>query len=260
MRIVAVDDEELLLEKLTDAIHKAEPEAEVVAFSRGSKLLAYVEDHPCDVAFLDIQMPGMKGVELARYLKDINPKLNIIFVTSFSDYKADAMDVRASGYIEKPVSAKKIRTELDDLRYEIQPKADTLLRIQCFGNFDVFDSHNAPVHFSRSKAKELFAYLVSRAGARCTTRELMGILFEDEAMTLKSRNYFQQIVSAMMKSLRTVGAEAVVQREYQNYSINTALVDCDYYRFREMDAAVVNSYMGEFMIQYSWAEFYTDFF
>lgn len=260
MRIVAVDDEELLLEKLTDAIHEAEPEAEVVAFSRGSKLLAYVEDHPCDVAFLDIQMPGMKGVELARYLKEINPKINIIFVTAYSHYKGDAMDLRASGYLEKPVSTEKVREELDNLRYQVTPRADAPLHVQCFGNFDVFDRNNTPVHFARSKSKELFAYLISRAGARCTTRELMGILFEDDSLSLKNRNYFQQIVSSMMKSLRDVGAEQVVQRAYQNYSINTALVDCDYFRFRNMDAGAVNAYMGEFMVQYSWAEFYTDFF
>jgi len=58
-------------------------------------------------------MRGMTGVEVAKKLKEINPKMNIIFVTGFSDYKGDAMDMKASGYIMKPVTAEEVKAELD---------------------------------------------------------------------------------------------------------------------------------------------------
>lgn len=94
-------------------------------------------------------MRGMNGVELARRLKEINPKMNIIFVTGYSEYAGEAMSLHASGYIMKPVSKAKVEKELADLRFPIIPKNDALLRVQCFGNFDVFTPDGEHVHFER---------------------------------------------------------------------------------------------------------------
>ncbi len=79
------------------------PDADVEGFEDQDELLEEAEKNGCDVVFLDIHMPGMNGVEVAKRLKEINRKMNIIFVTGFSDYKGDAMDMKASGYIMKPV-------------------------------------------------------------------------------------------------------------------------------------------------------------
>ena len=61
-------------------------------------------------------MRGMNGVEVAKRLKEANPKMNIIFVTGFSEYNGDAMDMKASGYIMKPVTKADVERELSDLR------------------------------------------------------------------------------------------------------------------------------------------------
>ena len=73
-----------------------------------------MKNTPADIAFLDINMRGMTGVELAKKLKDLCPKINIIFVTGYEEYKGDAMDLRASGYILKPVTKEQIDKELTD--------------------------------------------------------------------------------------------------------------------------------------------------
>lgn len=83
-------------------------------------------------------MRGMTGVELAKKLKDAYPKINIIFVTGFDQYTGEAMKMHASGYIMKPVTAEKVKEEMENLRNPIEPLSDKLLRVQCFGNFDVF--------------------------------------------------------------------------------------------------------------------------
>ena len=103
MRILCLDDEPLALKMLEAAIREAKSDAEVTAFRKQADLLEDAKQNGCDVAFLDIHMRGMNGVEVAKRLKEINPKMNIIFVTGFSDYKGDAMDMKASGYIMKPV-------------------------------------------------------------------------------------------------------------------------------------------------------------
>jgi two-component SAPR family response regulator len=261
MRILCLDDEELALQMLEICVKKARPEAEVWSFDDQDALLEDAEESGCDVAFLDIHMRGMNGVEVAKRLKGINPRMNIIFVTGFSEYKGDAMDVKASGYIMKPVTVQKVERELDDLRYvSMVPKKEALLRVQCFGNFDVFTPDGKPVHFDRSKAKEVFAYLVHRHGSSCSTREIAAALFEDEPYEKKQQSYLQTLIAVMMKALRAVGAEEAVNKDYNALAVNTEVLDCDYYRFAELDAGAVNAYSNEYMSQYYWAEFMTDDF
>ena len=257
MRILCLDDEELALQMLEMSVKKAAPEAEVWSFDDQDDLLEDAAESGCDVAFLDIHMRGMTGVEVAKRLKDINPKMNIIFVTGFSEYKGDAMDMKASGYIMKPVTVDEVREELDNLRYpmHMKPKSNALLRVQCFGNFDVFTPAGDHVRFERSKSKEVFAFLVSKHGSSCTVREIYAVIFEDEAYEQKLQNLLQTYIYAMIKSLKAVGADSVIVKSYNAFAVNPDLLDCDYYRFKELDAAAVNSYECEFMSQYPWADF-----
>ena len=233
MKILCLDDEQLALQMLEMCVKKVKPDAEVLAFDDQDDLLEEAEKNGCDVAFLDIHMRGMNGVEVAKRLKQSNPKMNIIFVTGFSEYKADAMDMRASGYIMKPVTKEEVARELEELRFPIIPKNDALLKVQCFGNFDVFLPDGTPVHFERSRSKEIFAYLVHRHGSSCSTREIAAALFD---------------------------AQKAVNKSYNALSVNPAVLDCDYYRFAELDAGAVNAYANEYMSQYYWADFmFNDF-
>ncbi len=260
MRILCLDDEELALRMLETCVREVKPDAEVEGFDDQDELLEAAEKSGCDVAFLDIHMRGMTGVEVAKRLKEINPKMNIIFVTGFSEYKGDAMDMKASGYIMKPVTKEEVAEELDNLRFPIIPKKNAKLRIQCFGNFDVFTPDGEHVRFERSKAKEVFAYLVHRHGSSCTLREIFAVIFEDEPYEKKLQNLLQTYIYAMIKSLKGIGAEDVIVRSYNALAVNPDLLDCDFYRFKELDAGAVNAYECEYMNQYSWADFlFNDF-
>ena len=243
MRILAADDEPLALDMLADAICEAAPDAQIETFLKPSALLLFAKEHPADVAFLDIRMRGMTGIDLAKRLKELQPGLNIVFVTGYEEYAGDAMAMHASGYIRKPVTAGKVRAELTDLRRPILPVEKARLRIKCFGNFDVYTPDGAALRFERTKAKELLAYLVYRAGASCSIKEIAAVLFEDGAYDKKQQGYVQKIISSLMQSLRSAGAEAVIEKTYNSMSVNAALVDCDYYRFAVLDAAAVNVFI-----------------
>ena len=154
MRILCLDDEELALQMLELSIQKAKPDADVTAFDDQDELLEDAKKNGCDIAFLDIHMRGMNGVELAKHLKEINPKMNIIFVTGFSEYAGEAMSLHASGYIMKPVSKKqRSKRSLQTCASPSCRKSDALLKVQCFGNFDVFTPNGEHVRFERSKGK-----------------------------------------------------------------------------------------------------------
>ena len=74
MKILAADDEALALEMMTDAIREAYPDAIVYEFRSPSQLFAFARGTACDIAFLDICMRGISGVELARELKKCPPR------------------------------------------------------------------------------------------------------------------------------------------------------------------------------------------
>lgn len=177
MLIYIADDEPMLLGDLRDAVSAAAPTAQIKEFEWAQPLLGEIntqKDSP-DVAFLDIEMPEMSGLELARELKRTSPLTKLVFVTGFTQYAVEAFSLHADGYVMKPVSVEKNRAELDNL-FRASP-AETLkrLRVQCFGNFEVF-LDGEPMRFQYRKTKELLAYLVNRRGAMCSNGEIMAAL------------------------------------------------------------------------------------
>ena len=177
MKIIALDDEELALEGLMDAIRACAPNAELHGFSYAEDVLVFLRDHSCDVAFLDVEMAGLNGVELAEQLKLRNPDVNLIFATGFSSYQGSAFALHASGYLMKPITAEKVKRELDNLRRPVPE--EKRIQVQCFGNFEVY-LDGIPLEFKYHKTKELLAYLVDRKGALCTNGEIITNLFGDD--------------------------------------------------------------------------------
>ena len=120
MVIIAVDDERLAVDSIIKSIRSVAPGAEVYGFRSGVSVLDFLESHPGDVAFLDIEMRDMNGMDLAAQIRRRFPRMNIVFTTGYSRYAGRAFDVRASGYILKPITAEKIRNELENLRYPVR--------------------------------------------------------------------------------------------------------------------------------------------
>ena len=254
MLIFALDDEPLQLECLVDAIREADPGAEVRAFGYADAALQTIaREGLCpDVVFTDIEMPGMTGLALAQALGEASPKTNVIFVTGFRQYAPEAYMLYASGYVMKPVDAERVREELNHLRFSVADAHP--IRIQCFGNFEVF-SHGKPVVFARKKAKELLAYLVDRQGAGVTIAEAAGILWEDSPYSRSRQRQMQYVITDMLQSLSAANAETIVIRFHSTLSVDPSKFDCDLNAFLAGDPAAKQAYRGEYMIQYSWAEF-----
>ena len=80
-------------------------------------------------------------------------------------------------------------------------------------------------------------------------------MFEDSAYNRSEKSYFQNIVADLRCTLKKAGAGEVICKTYNNLSVNTDKIDCDYYHFLEGDVKTINQYNGEFMTNYSWAEF-----
>ncbi len=253
MKILAVDDEIMQLKMLERAIKTAVSGAEPVCFENPKTALEWAIANSPEIAFCDLKMPLMSGIELAKELKRHFPMINIIFVTGFyKEYAAAAAPLRYSGYLQKPVTANAVKLEMDNLRFPIEHKTDsTKLTVKCFGNFEVM-MNSKPLEFKYSKTKEMFAYLIDRKGAQVNGNDILAALYEDDSPNYKS--HLRNCVADLKNTLREVNAEEVFIKGFNRYSVDVKLVDCDYYDWEKGEAYAVRAFRGEYMSQYSWAE------
>lgn len=255
MNVLAVDDIKIVLEEECELLREVVPDCRICACTCVADALEWARKETLHVALLDIELgdSNMDGIMLAKELKELQPELHIIFVTAFRKYALDAFSVHATGYLLKPMQKKHLERELTFLYGEVSnPKKR--VRVQTFGNFEVWVDDKM-LSFGRQKSKELFAYLVERKGAGVTTREACAILFEDGVYDISRKSNFQNIVADMRSTLKRVGAEDIICKAYNYMAVDVEKIDCDYYRFLKGDAKAINQYNGEFMVNYSWAEF-----
>ena len=249
MIVIAVDDERFALENLADSIRQASPNAQIHPFRYPEDALDFAKENDLDVAFLDVEMVGMNGVELAERLKLYHPDVNIIFSTGYGHYRDAAFDLHASGYLTKPITPEKVKKELDNLRRPVRDSKR--VRIRAFGNFEVYlDGY--PVSFKYSKTKEMLAYLVDRKGALCTNGEIMAILFEDDN---GHEAYFRSLRKDLSDALELAGCGEILSQQRGRIGIIPELVDCDYFNWCSGKRSGVNAFQGEYMTQYSWGEY-----
>ena len=114
MRIAVCDDEEKFRDQVRDKIDKVSGSLDVVVdtYSDGYKLLEAFDRNPYDVLFLDIEMPAMDGITLAKKLREKNDKIYIVFLTGHIEYALEGYEVRALRYLTKPVQEDKLREVL----------------------------------------------------------------------------------------------------------------------------------------------------
>lgn len=110
MEIAICDDEQEVRESLKKKIKEVCPEARLWSCQSGEELLS--TNVPIDILFLDIQMPGISGMQAAEEYRKKNKKTVIIFVTALEEYVFQAFDVRAFNYLVKPFTDEKFKNVL----------------------------------------------------------------------------------------------------------------------------------------------------
>ena len=263
MYILALDDERYALASLAEKLKLVFPDAFLQKETQASSALSWAESlaqqgEKLSYAFLDIQLRGMNGIEVARNLKALHPKVVLFFCTAYSEYAFDAFGLCAKGYLLKPILAKDIERVLDEMVDDWRASPNPLpknVRVQTFGNFGVFVDDTL-LSFEREKAKELLAYLVDRHGAPVTTAQIATVLWE-APYDRKLKNKTTAIISSLRNTLRSAGIESLLIKSWNNLALDVSQIKCDAYDFEKGDLLAINSFRGEYMVNYSWAEFTT---
>jgi two-component system LytT family response regulator len=251
MKVICVDDEQPALDTFRLKA-KGFPKIESLRlFSDCEEAIRYAGENRIDVAFLDIEMPDMGGIELARELKKKDCNIRIFFMTAFEQYALDAFSVKALGYIMKPYTKAEIGEALETaVLMHSRPKKR--VEIETIPNFTVHvDGKRLALG---GKKQELLALLVDRGETGLTTREAIACLWQDRCADEKTQTLYRVTFYQLMDELKKNGIEDIIGSGEKSKYIVKDMVECDLYRILDGETEGLKSYGGYYLNEYSWSE------
>ena len=219
MITLSVDDQKSMTDLMIYMLKKIDPNGTHMSASDMKQALSLLSDD-VQILFLDIEMPGVNGIDAAPMLKEKYKKLNIVYVTGHSEYIFDAVAMHPSGFLTKPVCEQDIIRELKELRFPLEP-VKSPLTVHC-NPFALF-ANGEPFDFGRGLTIELFAYLIYKKGAFCTNGELLGILWNGNP---DKQGNLRQLVMNMRSCLEKIGAGNIIVKKYGKICVNMEAIEC----------------------------------
>lgn len=252
MRVIYVDDEELAITRFQLTSKALDGISVLTTFQNPLQALAHAKENPVDLAFLDVEMPLMEGIDLARELKKIDPNTRVVFVTAFNQYAIDAFEVDAVGYLMKPYSRESLEKELKKAALIKAAPAHKLF-VQTMPTFDVYVDGEV-LMITRQKVKELLALLVDRNGSTLTTGQAICALWEDRPDDEATKALYRMTMKRLKDMLAEKKIDYILEDGSTQKSLRTQEFLCDYYEVLCGNREYIQKYHGEYMSEYPWAE------
>jgi two-component SAPR family response regulator len=207
--VLLVDDEKPCLEELRWQLRKY-PDIEIAgAYTNPSTALAAAAESCSDAVFLDIDMPGVSGLELALRIQAQCPGAVVIFVTAHAQYALEAFNVFPLDFLLKPVKEARLDETVKHLRAQHALLAaaapESRVQIRCFGPFEL--RAGTEVKWGTRRVRELLLYLIDRGGASPTKEEMLSALFGGQADKSTANNLYMTIyrLRALLTALDAEG-------------------------------------------------------
>lgn len=265
-----LDDEQPSIDKLEKLLKESQLVEIKAKFTEPLTALEFLKTNPIDLAFLDIEMPNMDGIDFSNLALGLQKRMAIVFVTAYNQYAVEAFRLNALDYLLKPVTADRLKETLSRIieEQEFQTTQTGTVKIVCFGKFKVACA-GSEVKFRTKKAEDLLALLIDRRGAFVHRNEICDFLWEeydgDRAVI-----HFNTTLHYMKKALLQWGVGAQIEHDKGSYRLKTEELDCDYLRFqgftRAADAVnhsdisayeeAARLYQGDYLagMDYPWVE------
>jgi DNA-binding LytR/AlgR family response regulator len=196
-RAIIADDERLMREQLRTRLVDAWPELEIVAEAKnGEEAVAAVREHAPDLAFLDIRMPGMTGIEAARAIGDA---CHIVFITAYNEYAVDAFEHGAVDYVLKPAERERLEVTVSRLKKRLGQRPSDLgdLLAKLSARLDAAEAPGA------AKASGRLQWIQASVGQQLKLIPVADILFftSDEKYTRVQTETFEALIRKPIKEL-----------------------------------------------------------
>ncbi|MBR2666576.1 MAG: response regulator [Oscillospiraceae bacterium] len=252
MRAIVVDDEPLMLRRFM-RLSAEIPDLTVVGqFESAKKALSYAEENPVEVAFLDVAMPVVNGIELAKELRRIRPDILIVFVSAYEEYIWDCNQIGGDYYVIKPYSRETLEMVMERIRLLAQRQQKEIY-VQTFGRFLVL-RNGKPLPIS-GKAKEILALVVTRRGKEISNEEIYRTIWENRPYGNVEMTVYYNALRKLKAILKEAELSDLLISTQRGQLVNTALFDCDYYAWQDKNMSARDRFEGEFMSEYSWGEY-----
>lgn len=248
MRVIYVDDEVMQLQNFRLTAAELTRIDSLETFSQSEDALEWAQNNPVDVAFLDIEMPMMNGIELAKRLKELDENTRIIFVTAFEQYALQAFGVDAIGYLLKPYAACDIEKELKKAFYT-KPIPKVEIQIYTMPDFTVMVG-GKPLKLGQTKQEELLAFLVDRGETGITKEDAINSLWSGYS----GDSVYWTAMSRLKSVLEEAGVTNLILSNGQRKYINMEGIECDLYKMLAGDRTVIGRYNGEYLKRFIWAQ------
>lgn len=234
IRAVLVDDEQLALQHMKKKLGELGTIEVIHTFSNAESFLIDMEQLDFQVIFLDIEMPGLNGLDLARIIKEWNKNIFIVFVTAYRDYAIQAFELHSIDYLLKPILKYRLEKTVIRIQEQLQltgksPMSveSTLpnLKINCFDEFIVY-FQDEPIKWKTAKSKELFAFLISNLQTYINRDTIIDQLWPEHDYK-KAKIQLHTSMSHLRKLLDSIGYEQVIIFSNQSYALELDTLQCD---------------------------------
>lgn len=251
MHIIYVDDEKPAIDNFRLTVEHFSEIKELHTFQNGEEALQFARNHTVDVAFLDMEMPGLHGLELAKSLKEYDAEIRVVFVTAFGQYALEAFGVDATGYLLKPYTAEEIHKELAKCAYKHLPSHRVV--IKTIPNLSV-KVDGMPLSIAGSKPREMLALLIDRGEQGLTMGEAIACLWPERNADAGTQSLYRMTWKRLADALEQAGVGHLVATSENRRYLKVDEVDCDLYRILAGDKQAKRLYCGEYLCEYGWAE------
>lgn len=251
MKTVIIDGQ---YSAIQDFLQKAEmQEVEVVGtFTDGWKAMEFVQKNQVELVVLEIQ-PGEKdGFFLAKHLQMLYPDILLIFITETEKYAMEALRLHAVSYILRPYVKEELPFAIESA-FLLSKRRKKKIFIKTFGHFDIF-VNDCPIMFHSAKAKELLALLVDRQGGTVNTDQIICTLWEERPNDEATQSLCCKVVKNLQKELTKYGAEEILIADRGIRRVDRSVFTCDLYEMLNGNEKARKRFLGEYMLDYSWAE------
>lgn len=254
MKTIIVDDELWSVDQFKIECEKIDDISLIGYFDNPYSAIEFAKNNIIELALLDIEMPGMNGVELAKELRKIYPKIIIVFVSAYNNYLEEFIKIHADYYLLKPYTKEDIEDVFNRARLLVK-RQEKRVRIVTFGQFDVFID-GKPASFNGKKVKELFALLVDKKGQPLQTEEAFHCLWEGEEYNNENASKYRKLWTRLQEYLVEKNIVDLINFDKRGgwKSLNIDMVDCDYFRFLDGDPSTVRNFTFTYMSEYWWGE------
>lgn len=198
--------------------------------------LLNIEKNPPDALFLEVDLIEMSGIDFVRNIKNMSPKIEIIFTTGLVVAAVEAFEVNALDFIVKPVTHIRLDIALQKLQERIFSSNhfnEYVCKIQCFGKFELLKisvNYTRNLKWRTKKVKELFAYLLSNYTKSVNKDELTTIIY-DGIDRKKAQNNLYVTMSYLRRQLAELGIDRDILLIKSDYSIEIKKGVCDFVDF-----------------------------